>query len=114
MPTALLNFRFGTGVRSVGILVFLIAGAFSSQLQATQSIEQQRQLFRDASVALARNQTTRFNRLLTQLGDHPAAPYLKYDAFKRNANRVKASHAETFFKHYAEFPFVYHASAKWL
>jgi soluble lytic murein transglycosylase len=114
MPVALLNLRFSTWVRNVGILLFLIAGAFSPQLQAKQSIEQQRQLFHEASSALERNQITRFNRLLEQLGDYPAAPYLKYDAFKRSANRVKTTQAETFFKHYAEFPFVYHARGKWL
>lgn len=45
MPVALLNLRFGTWVKSVGILLFLIGSAFSPQLQAKQSIEQQRQLF---------------------------------------------------------------------
>ena len=114
MPVALLNLRFDTWVRSVGVLLFLIAGAFSPQLQAKQGIEQQRQLFHDASSALERNQITRFNRLLKQLGDYPAAPYLEYDAFKRGANRVKTTQAETFFKQYAEFPFVYHARGKWL
>ncbi|MBT8437560.1 MAG: lytic transglycosylase domain-containing protein [Gammaproteobacteria bacterium] len=88
--------------------------AFSSSLQAKPGIEQQRQLFRDASAALERNQITKFNRLLTQLDDYPAAPYLKYDAFKRGANRIKVAHAETFLNHYAEFPFAYHARATWL
>lgn len=114
MPMALLGLEFGARVRNVGILLSLIVCAFSSPLQAKLSIEQQRQLFRDASSALERNQITKFNRLLTQLGDYPAAPYLKYDAFKRGASRIKVSHADTFLNHYAEYPFAYHARAAWL
>jgi soluble lytic murein transglycosylase len=111
---ALLNFRLGTGVGSIGILLLVIAGTFSSPLQAKQGIEQQRQLFRDASAALERKQIVKFNLLLKQLGDYPAAPYLEYDAFKRSANRIKVSHARTFLDRYAEFPFAYHARAAWL
>ncbi len=107
-------FRFSSGIKCVRVIAFLVAAAVSPQLQAKTSIEQQRQLFRDASSALELNQITKFNRLLKQLADYPATPYLEYDAFKRSASRAKPSQAEQFFQRYAEFPFVYHARAKWL
>ena len=91
---------------------FLLAGLISPQLQA--GIEQQRQMFHDASAALERNQISRFNRLLKQLDDYPAAPYLEYDAFKRRVNQIKPQQAELFLGRYADFPFAYHARGKWL
>ena len=99
-------------VNSLSAVVFLLAGLISPQLQA--GIEQQRQLFHDASSALKRNQITRFNRLLKKLDDYPAAPYLEYDAFKRRVNQIKPQQAETFLGRYAGFPFAYHARGKWL
>jgi len=96
----------------MAIIALLVAGLISPQLQA--SIEQQRQLFRDASVALERNQITRFNRLLKQLDDYPAAPYLEYDAFSRRVSKAKPAQVEEFLQRFADFPFAYHARGKWL
>ena len=90
----------------------LIVGLISPQLQA--NIEQQRQLFHDASAALERNQITRFNQLLKQLEDYPAKPYLEYDAFVRRVTRAKPQQVEQFLQQYADFPFAYHARGKWL
>ena len=114
MPMALVNLGIFARARSVGMFFFLIAVVISPQLHASASIELQRELFRQASAALERNQTTRFNQLLKKLGEYPAAPYLEYDAFRRNANRIRPTQAEKFFKHYSEYPFVFHARAKWL
>ena len=70
------------------MIVLLIAGLISPQLQA--NIEQQRQLFHDASAALERNKISKFNRILKQLEDYPAKPYLEYDAFSRRVSKVAA------------------------
>lgn len=113
MPVALVNLGSYASARSVAMF-FLIAVVISPQLHASASIEQQRKLFREASAALERNQISRFNRLLKKLDEYPAAAYLEYDAFRRNANRIKPSQAEKFFQHYSEYPFVFHARAKWL
>jgi len=90
----------------------LILGLTSLQLQA--NIEQQRQLFHDASLALERNQISRFNRLLKQLDDYPAKPYLEYDAFSRRVHQAKPQQVDLFLQRHAELPFVYHARGKWL
>jgi soluble lytic murein transglycosylase len=82
--------------------------------QAQASIEQQRQLFHDASAALERNQISKFNRLLKQLDDYPAKPYLEYDAFRRSASQLKSQQVELFFRRFADYPFLYHARGKWL
>ena len=94
------------------MIATLMLGLTSPQLQA--GIEQQRQLFHDASFALERNQLTKFNRLLKQLEDYPAKPYLEYDAFKRKVTRAKPWQVEQFLQQYADLPFAYHARGKWL
>ena len=98
--------------RSIGTIGILIAGLISPQLQA--NIEQQRQLFHDASFALERNKITRFRQLLKQLEDYPAKPYLEYDAFSRRVTRAKPQQVEQFLQQFAEYPFAYHARGKWL
>ena len=90
----------------------LILGLASPQLQA--NIEQQRQLFHDASSALKRNQISKFNRLLKQLDDYPARPYLEYDAFNRSVYQARPQKVDQFLEQYADYPFAYHARGKWL
>ena len=100
------------GPRSIGMIALLIVGLISPQLQA--SIEQQRQLFHDASAALKRNKITKFNKILKQLEDYPAKPYLEYDAFSRRVSKAKPQQVEKFLQQFADFPFAYHARGKWL
>ena len=112
MAAISVKFSSVNGHRSIGMIVLLIAGLISPQLQA--SIEQQRQLFHDASRALEGNKITRFNRLLKQLDDYPAKPYLEYDAFSRRVSKAKPQQVEEFLQQFADFPFAYHARGKWL
>lgn len=112
MAAVSVKFSSVTGHQSIGMVVLLIAGLISPQLQA--NIEQQRQLFRDASSALERNKITRFNQLLKQLDDYPAKPYLEYDAFSRRVSKAKPAQVEEFLRRFADFPFAYHARGKWL
>jgi len=100
------------GHRSIGMIVLLFAGLISPQLQA--NIEQQRQLFHDASAALERNQISKFKKILKQLDDYPAKPYLEYDAFIRRVSKAKPHQVEEFLQQFADFPFAYHARGKWL
>ena len=60
------------------------------------NIEDQRQLFHDASHALGKNQISKFNRLLKQLDGYPAQAYLEYDAFRRNVTRKKPAQVDLF------------------
>jgi len=106
------KFRSAGGLKGAGLIAFLIAVLSSPQIQA--SIEQQRVLFHDAAAALERNQISRFNKLLKQLGDYPAKPYLEFDAFKKRASQAKPIQVEKFLQRYASYPFVYHARGKWL
>ena len=94
------------------MIVLLIAGLISPQLQA--NIEQQRQLFHDASTALEHNKISKFNKILKQLEDYPAKPYLEYDAFSRRVSKAKPPQVEIFLQQFADFPFAYHARGKWL
>ena len=64
-------------------------------------IEQQRQLFHDAAFALERNQIQRFNRILAELEDYPARPYLEYDMFRRQVSQAKPAQVEAFLRRYA-------------
>jgi len=106
------KFSSVNGHRSIGMIVLLIAGLISPQLQA--NIEQQRQLFHDASAALERNKISKFNKILIQLEDYPAKPYLEYDAFSRRVSKAKPQQVEKFLQQFADFPFAYHARGKWL
>ena len=99
-------------LRKLGMIAILGFSLVSFELQA--NIEQQRQLFHDAAVALERNQITRFNRILQELGDYPATPYLEYDAFRRSVKSAKPSQVERFLRRFADLPFAYHARGKWL
>jgi soluble lytic murein transglycosylase len=98
--------------RRLGVIAILCAGIISPQLQA--GIEDQRQLFHDASFALKNNRISKFNRLTKQLDDYPAQPYLLYDAFRRDVSRKKPEQVEPFLQRYADFPFAYHARGRWL
>ncbi len=101
-----------TSTRIVGVLLLLAAVLSSSPLQA--NIEQQRRLFHDAAHALDRNQISKFNRLLKQLRDYPAEPYLQYDYFRRSVSRQQPQQVELFLERYDDFPFAYHARGLWL
>jgi soluble lytic murein transglycosylase len=106
------KFSYINGHRSIRMIVLLVAGLISPQLQA--NIEQQRQLFHDASAALERNKISKFNKILKQLEDYPAKPYLEYDAFSRRVSKAKPEQVEKFLQQFADFPFAYHARGKWL
>ena len=94
------------------LVAILLAAMVGSPAQA--SIEQQRQLFHDASYALNKNQISKFNRLLKQLDGYPAQAYLEYDSFRRNVKRLKPQQVELFLQRYADYPFAYHARGRWL
>ncbi|MCP4471334.1 MAG: transglycosylase SLT domain-containing protein [Gammaproteobacteria bacterium] len=104
--------RIPFDARRFGVIAILCAGLLSPQLQA--GIEKQRLLFHDASFALKKNQISKFNRLLKQLDDYPAQPYLVYDSFRHNVSHRKPEQVELFLQRYAEFPFAYHARGRWL
>jgi len=78
------------------------------------NIESQRQIFQQASRALALNQVSRFKHLLTEIEDYPVQPYLIYDALRRHINRASNEKVEKFLERYKDYPFSYHLRAKWL
>ncbi len=89
------------------ILFFVMANSWAN-------VEKQRQLFREASIALERNQVTKFKALLVQLEDYPVQPYLVNDALRRHVNRASTDKVSKFLNKYEDFPFTYHVRAKWL
>jgi len=93
-------------------LVSLLCLAFSGQLLA--SIERQRVIFNDASLALNKNQISKFKRLLAQLDDYPVQAYLKYDDLRRRIHRASEDEVTRFLNNHEDYPFNYHLRAKWL
>jgi len=93
-------------------LVSLVCLAFSGQLLA--SIERQRVIFNDASLALNKNQISKFKRLLAQLDDYPVQAYLKYDDLRRRIHRASEDEVTRFLNNHEDYPFNYHLRAKWL
>ncbi len=111
---ALASSRFSPR-RAAGTAASILLLALLGPLEAQASnFDQQRNLFRDAALALERKQISRFRQLLRELEGYPAQPYLEYDLFKRQVSKVKPAQAERFFDRYADYPFVYHARGKYL
>ncbi len=81
---------------------------------AQANIEKQRQIFKQASRALALNQVTKFKQLLSRIEDYPAQPYLIYDALRKNINRASNEKVLKFLERYEDFPFSYHLRSRWL
>jgi soluble lytic murein transglycosylase len=94
------------------VVVAICALVLSSQSQA--SIERQRLIFHDASLALKKNQFSRFNRLLNQLEGYPAQAYLKYDDLRRRIHRASRIEVTEFLNDHEDYPFNYHLRSKWL
>lgn len=112
MISVMTNLRSNRIPKILGLCLLVAAATIAAPAKA--SIEQQRKLFHDAAFALERNQISKFNRLLKQLEDYPAQPYLEYDHFRRNVRRLKPQQVELFLQRYADFPFAYHARGLWL
>ncbi len=106
--------RFSPGRAAKTAASILLLAAFGPLQAQVSNIEQQRQLFQEASAALERKQITLFKRLLDELDAYPARPYLEFDLFRRQASKVKPAQAELFFERFTDYPFVYHARGKYL
>ena len=106
--------KFRTGNLTRYLSIGLAASLGLACPTAYAGIEQQRQQFRDASIALERNQIGKFNRILHALEDYPARPYLEYDYFKRSIRSAKPRQVDNFLRRYDGLPFIYHARGKWL
>ncbi len=96
-------------LRLVTSLILILA-----MVDSSANIESQRLLFREASIALERNQVTRFKALLVQLKDYPIQPYLINDALRRHIHRASTEKVSSFLDKYDDFPFTYHVRGKWL
>lgn len=83
-------------------------------INASSSIQQQRQLFRQAEKALAFNDLSLFNELTSQLQDYPVVAYLKYDAFKAGLKKAEVDEVSRFLEQYKDYPFNYHLRSRWL
>ncbi len=84
----------------------------SNNMQA--SIEQQRVIFQDASLALNSDQITRYNQLLNKLNGYPVKAYLEYDALKRRIYQASKNEVSRFLNNHQDYPFNYHLRSKWL
>jgi len=102
--------------QKIRLLAISLVGLFglvcSNQLLA--SIEKQRVIFSDASLALNKNQTSKFKRLLAQLDGYPVQAYLKYDDLRRRIHRASQDEVSRFLNNHEDYPFNYHLRAKWL
>ena len=102
--------------RALNSMLTLLTGLILMMAMADgrADVETQRQLFREASIALERNEVTRFRALLVQLEDYPIQPYLINDALRRYVHRASTDKVSKFLDKYKNFPFTYHVRAKWL
>ena len=107
-----------TGIKFSAARILLAAATLAALLAVSAELRadytEQRRLFHDASYALERNQISKFNRLLKELENYPASPYLEYDYFRRRVSSFSTQQSELFLKRYADYPFAYHARGLWL
>jgi len=92
----------------------LLLGLVLVCIEGQANVEVQRQIFKQAEEALRLNQASKFKRLLAQIEDYPAQPYLIYDALRRHINRASNDKVAKFLERYDDYPFSYHLRAKWL
>ncbi len=104
--------RYITLMKKLQSLVFIWLAISSHIAQA--SIEDQRQIFQQASRALALKQPSKFKQLLGQIEDYPAQPYLIYDALRQDIRHASKQRVAEFLDRYEDFPFSYHLRNKWL
>lgn len=93
-------------------MVLFCALFATSHIQA--SIEHQRELFKEASIALSNNEIGRFAILLTQLEGYPVKPYLRYDYLVDRLQQAKADEVKAFLEEYKDFPFTFALRGRWL
>jgi soluble lytic murein transglycosylase len=102
--------------QKIRLLAISLIGLFSlvCSNQLLASFEKQRVIFSDASLALNKNQTSKFKRLLAQLDGYPVQAYLKYDDLRRRIHRASEDEVTRFLNDHEDYPFNYHLRAKWL
>lgn len=92
----------------------LILLFFSLPLAASITVENQRQLFKQAEKALDDGNLQVFSDLKAQLDDYPVVAYLRYDAFKRQLSSASNQDVSEFLQQHSNYPFKYHLLSKWL
>ena len=81
---------------------------------AQASIEDQRNIFRDASSALNANKMQYFSELLKQLEGYPVKPYLEYDRLVKRLKYAKIEEVKKFLDDHKDYPFAFTLRGKWL
>lgn len=97
--------------------LFFILCSLSVTAQAkteNQTLQQQRELFRQAEKALSSANLDQFENIRGKLQDYPVVGYLQYDAFKKTLRRKSHSEVKQFLEKYEDFPFAYRLRGKWL
>jgi soluble lytic murein transglycosylase len=78
------------------------------------NIDLQRELFKEASIALSHNKMDQFTNLLTQLNGYPIKPYLQYDHFVKRIEEANIGEVKAFLDEYKDYPFAFTLRGKWL
>lgn len=99
---------------SLWLSLVLLILSVPTGINASTSIFQQRQLFKQAEKALAAKDLSLFNELTSRLQDYPVLAYLEYDAFKARLKKSDVEEVSQFLEQYKDYPFNYHLRNRWL
>lgn len=106
-----------TGLYNLGITLFILLSltfSVATQAKSNLSLEQQRDLFREAKQALDRGHMQSYKKKASQLEDYALAPYLAYWYMRKNLAQQKAEHIESFLQTYADSPLASYLRGAWL
>ena len=100
------------------VLVFVTAltcfMAILSPVQASMSVDKQRELFAKANKALKKGHYRTFSRISKKLTEYPLYGYLQYDYIGKKMNRLSESRITDFISTYEDSPISSRMRSKWL
>ena len=98
------------------VIALLISWAWFAPplVQAANSIESQREIYKKARAAVRQGAITRYRKLRKQLDNYPLNSYLDYEYLKRQLYKPRIKDYDAFFNAHQDSPIANRLRSKWL
>lgn len=108
-----MELRFGIKARtlSVAVLVSLLSNPTFAK---NPSLEEQRALYREGKIAIAKNDQGNAHRIISAIGDYPLKPYLEYSWLSDRLRHAKTEDVEDFLRRYDNSTIANRMRYRWL
>ena len=107
----------GKELRTIVMITAILtsmAGFMPGSVQASASLESQRDLFKQARAAVRKGSITRYRKLRKQLDHYPLRGYLDYEYLKRQLYKPRIKEYQQFFDENQDSPIADRLKRKWL